>query len=278
MRMILVAVIFCFSLTVANEAYAEWSCRIQSGSVSVGGDAYQVPDVQICEWTGGGDGGTWDGGGGIIGGGGGQIVGGVCPALMAVRPVSCPNPIPKPAGPYYAEDKIPTSGLLSTSSMRMAISFAKGVGTWQGLNINASPAAMEILRSALEQQTANLADGGNLTSSNYYFRNQLASACDQQVIDSNGVRGGITPAKPELFCFEMMKAFDAEANDRLNFVQWFIDYSRKNGVPLEAYVPYGIVELSSPNNSIAAKSRAVTEDAACSAWWVQVKSYGCGGN
>lgn len=278
MRRILVAVAFCFSLTVGNDAHAEWSCRTQSGSVSVGGDTHQVPEQRICEWTGGGgDGGNWDGGG-WIGGGGGPIVGGVCPSLMAVRPVSCPNPIPKPAGPYYADDKIPTSGLLSTSSMRMAISFAKGVGTWQGLNINASPRAMDTLRSALERQTELLADGASLSASNYHFRNSLASACDQQVAYSNGVRGGITPTKAELFCFEMMKAFDAEANDRLNFVQWFINYSQNNGVPLEAYVPYGIVELSAPNNSIAAKSRAVTDDASCSAWWVQVKSYGCGGN
>lgn len=76
-------------------------------------------------------------------------------------------------------------------------------------------------------------------------------------------RVGGTLTKPEQYCLEMMKAFDAEANDNQNFVNWFIEHQHAIGMPLENYVPYGIVELIDTRKSIGEKWRAVTEDASC---------------
>lgn len=70
----------------------------------------------------------------------------------------------------------------------------------------------------------------------------------------------------------------ADAGDHLNFVQWFIDFTKCSEIPLEAYTPYGAVELTEANNSIGAKWRAITKGASCSSWWVALQANGCGAN
>ncbi|WP_157721485.1 hypothetical protein [Stenotrophomonas sp. WZN-1] len=265
-------------------AKAEWICRIQSGGVSVGGgDMHQEPDVEICDWVdGGGVGGGGGGNGGGGGGNGNDSGGGMCAIIIGSRPDDCPNPIPKPSGPYYGEDELPTSGLpgglLSLSSMRMVNSFAKGIASWQDINITASDSARQRMYNALSEHTRDIADGVSLTIANTRFRGELALSCQEQSNASNSYRVGITPTKAELYCFEAMKAFDAEAGDHLNFVQWFIDFTKSSGIPLEAYIPYGVVELTEANNSIGAKWRAITKGASCSSWWVALQANGCGAN
>ncbi|MNI24360.1 hypothetical protein D3C73_779750 [compost metagenome] len=75
-------------------------------------------------------------------------------------------------------------------------------------------------------------------------------ACGQQVGESSAYRLGVIPTKPEQYCFAMLKAFDAEANDQKNSAQWLIDYVRGTGIPLGSYVPYGVIELVDSKNSI----------------------------
>lgn len=204
----------------------------------------------------------------------------MCGVLIASRPASCPNPVPKPSGPYYGEDQLPTSGLpgglLSLSSMRMANSFAKGTASWQGVTIQFSDNARQRMYNALSEHTRDIVDGVSLTIANTRFRDQLALSCTEQSNASDSYRVGLTPTKAELYCFETMKAFDAEAGDHLNFVQWFINFTKNKGIPLEAYVPYGAVDLAAANNSIGAKWRAITEGASCSAYWTSFQAYGCG--
>ncbi|MNM15045.1 hypothetical protein D3C81_252680 [compost metagenome] len=101
-------------------------------------------------------------------------------------------------------------------------------------------------------------------------------ACGQQVGESSAYRLGVIPTKPEQYCFAMLKAFDAEANDQKNSAQWLIDYVRGTGIPLGSYVPYGVIELVDSKNSIGGKWRAVTEDASCARWWIQANENMCG--
>ena len=213
-------------------------------------------------------------GGDAGGGSGGQEKN--CELLIATRPAACPNPIPIPSGGLYADDRIPGAGAISRSSMRMAYSFVKGVGSWQGITVEGAQSAKIFLQAALDEQTQNFANGMSLNEANERFRLHLGIACGQQVGESSAYRVGVIPTKPEQYCFEMLKAFDAEANDQKNFAQWFIDYVRGTGIPLESYVPYGIIELVDSKNSIGEKWRAVTEDASCARWWIQANENMCG--
>jgi hypothetical protein len=96
------------------------------------------------------------------------------------------------------------------------------------------------------------------------------------LVDTSQSRAGRTLTKPEQYCIQMLKAFDAEANDNQNFMISLIEHQRAVGMPLENYVPYGIIDLIDTRNSIGEKWRSVTEDASCSKWRTQVQNNICG--
>lgn len=233
------------------------------------------PDPEPINPIGGGDG---DGGdnGGNNGGEGQNPQPPRCAELLASRPQSCPNPVRIPAGPYYGEESIPGSTVLHRSSIRMAIGFAKKNAPWNGVTIEPHESSRSFLEAALQEQTENFAAGMSLAEANNRFRIHLGLACQMQADAANANRNSITPTKPEEFCFEMLKSFDAEANDEKNFFAWFIDYSNRTGIPLDDYVPYGIVGMEDTKNSIGEKWRKVTEDATCSRWWTEVQANSCG--
>ncbi|WP_199912234.1 hypothetical protein [Stenotrophomonas sp. ZAC14D2_NAIMI4_7] len=198
-----------------------------------------------------------------------------CVELLASRPSACPNPIPLPQGPYYGEESIPGSTVFHSSSIRMAIGFARKNAPWNGVTIEPHESARSFLEAALQEQTDNFSSGMSLAEANSKFRTHLALACDLQVGAANANRNSITPTKPEEFCFEMLKAFDSEANDEKNFIMWFAEYSRLTGIPLDAYVPYGIVGMEDAKNSIGEKWRRVSEDSTCSHWWREFSDNVC---
>lgn len=199
-----------------------------------------------------------------------------CRELLASRPPACPNPIPLPYGPYYGEDVVPGSTVLHSSSIRMAIGFAKRNAPWGGVTIEPHESARMFMEAALQEQTANFSSGMSLSEANQRFRLHLGLACDMQVNADSYNRNSIVPTKPEAFCFEMLKAFDAEADDEKNFFVWFVEYTRRTGIPLDAYVPYGIVGMEDSKNSIGEKWRKVTEDSTCSRWWDDFNANTCG--
>ncbi len=207
------------------------------------------------------------------GGGAGSDQQQSCELLLATRPAACPNPIPIPTDPLYGDDRIPAG---QRSSMRMAHSFVNGKAYWEGMPIQMDSGAIWFLQAALQDQVNAFASGASLVDTNARLRMHLGLTCDMQLNASYQYRVGGTLTKPEQYCLEMMKAFDAEANDNQNFVNWFIEHQRAIGMPLENYVPYGIVELIDTRNSIGEKWRAVTEDASCSKWWTQVQKNMCG--
>ena len=225
-------------------------------------------------WGGGGGGGGGDGGGGGVGGGGGPVHDPEkCALLMVSRPPMCPNPIPLPSTALYGDDKLPAG---QSSSMRLAHNFVKGTASWEGTPVQGAESAIYFLEAALADQVTGLAAGQSLTDTNARLRMHLAMTCEFQVGASNQYRIGTTPTKPEEFCFQIMKAFDAEANDNQSFLYWFIDYQNRTGMPLSNYVPYGIIDMIDTRNSIGVKWEAVTKDAACSTWWTQVEQNMCG--
>lgn len=160
--------------------------------------------------------------------------------------------------------------------MRMAHSFVNGNAYWEGMPIQMDSGAIWFLQAALQDQVDNFASGASLVDTNSRLRIHLGLTCDMQLTASSEYRVGAALTKPEQYCIQMLKAFDAEANDNQNFMFWFIEHQRALGIPLENYVPYGIIDLIDTRNSIGEKWRAVTEDASCSKWWTQVQNNMCG--
>nr|MBH1360440.1 hypothetical protein [Stenotrophomonas maltophilia] len=225
----------------------------------------EPPDQPGHEGGGGGDGGE----------GNQQPPTPRCAELLASRPNACPNPIALPQGAYYGEDSIPGSTVFHSSSIRMAIGFSKRNAPWNGVTIEPNEGARMFLEAALKEQTENFAAGMSLVDANARFRTHLAMACNQQVAADSYNRNSIVPTKSEQFCFEMLKSFDSEANDEKSFIAWFADYSRSTGIPLDSYVPYGILTMEDAKNSIGEKWRRVTEDSTCSRWWDDFKVNVC---
>ncbi|WP_312706821.1 hypothetical protein [Stenotrophomonas sp.] len=217
--------------------------------------------------------GGYDPGGGGGGGTPGSDQTQTCALLIATRPAACPNPIPLPTNPLYGDDRVPAG---QKSSMRMAHNFVNGKAYWEGTPIQMDSNAIWFLQSALQDQVDAFAKGASLVDTNARMRIHLGLTCDMQISASSKYRVGGALTKPEQYCIQMLKAFDAEANDNQNFVYWFIEHQRTIGVPLENYVPYGLVSLVDTRNSIGEKWRSVTEDAACSKWWTQVQTNTCG--
>ncbi|WP_372156980.1 hypothetical protein ACCP96_15800 [Xanthomonas campestris pv. fici] len=91
--------------------------------------------------------------------------------------------------------------------------------------------------------------------------------------DRGSLRGQLTV--PEYYCFEIMKALDIEADDQMNFVQFFIDWSKRYAINLERYVPGEVLSSGSLDNSIGVKWKVTSADAACSTWWTNFQQNQC---
>lgn len=200
----------------------------------------------------------------------------LCQTLMATRPQSCPNPIPFPSGPEYGEDNYPGASLRSKSTMRIALSFARDTVSYEGSSVRVNEGARWFMEGALRDQTDNFAKGMSLKDANIQFRIGLDLACNAQMNASNAYRLPGTTTVPEKVCFDIMRAFDRESNDELNFIDWFIAQAKLYGLPIGDYIPPAILDSADVQNSIGVKWRITTEDASCSNWWRAVNQNQCG--
>ncbi|MGV7174412.1 hypothetical protein [Xanthomonas axonopodis] len=219
-----------------------------------------------------------DGGGNNGGGGGGpderEVV---CENLRATKPAMCPNPIPLPEGGAYAQDKLPGASIHGKSTVLMAIGYSQG-RTFGPNGTTAPPdgATAWWMDFILNKQTANYANPGmSFKEATKIFRDDLAWVCEEQTKESNKYRIPGQLTVPEYYCFEIMKALDIEADDQMNFVQFFIDWSKRYAVNLERYVPGEALSSGSLDNSIGVKWKVTSADASCSRWWTNFQQNQC---
>ncbi|WAT15169.1 hypothetical protein [Xanthomonas fragariae] len=220
-----------------------------------------------------------DGGGDNGGGGGGseedpEVV---CANLRATKPAMCPNPIPLPAGATYAQDKLPGASINGKSTVLMAIGYSQGRafgpnGTTAAPNVTAA----WLMDLVLNKQTENYANPGmSFKDATKIFRDDIKQVCELESIESSKYRIPGQLTVPEYYCFEIMKALDIEADDQMNFVQFFIDWSKRYAVNLESYVPGAVISSGSLDNSIGVKWKVTSADGACSAWWTSFQQNQC---
>lgn len=220
-----------------------------------------------------------DQGGGGGGGGDGTPPEVVCANLRQTKPNMCPNPIPMPSSANYAFDQLPHGSFFqqTKSTVRMAVAFSEGRAHGPNGPAQSNPTAAWVMNLVLEKQTANFANPGMpLQQANQIFREGLKSVCDLQLMNgAAGYRppGGVTV--PEQFCFDMMKSFDRETNDQMNFVQTLYDWAKRYELPLDVYVPGPVISDLDADNSLAAKWKIVSADAACSRWWTAYQTNQC---
>ncbi|WP_448141722.1 hypothetical protein [Stenotrophomonas bentonitica] len=151
----------------------------------------------------------------------------------------------------------------------MAIAFAEGRAYGVNSVVAPDPTSSWTMGLLLEQQTANFANAGMPSNqANAMFRSGLVSVCNLETWrGSNGIRppGGTTVA--EQACFDIMKAFDQDTNDQMTFVAYILDWAKRYGVPLDAYIPGPVKSATDPGNSVMKKWEIVSRDANCSSWW-----------
>ncbi len=221
------------------------------------------------------DGVSGDDGGG--GGDGGETREEVCARISLTKPAMCPNPIPMPSGASYAEDKLPGASFFKKSPMLMAIAYSQGRAHGPNGPATPDPTAAWVMNLALEKQTQNYAKPGMPSNqANALFREDLKKVCELEALRGNSnsrPAGALTV--PEEFCFDILKAFDQETNDQMNFIQYFADWSKRFGVPLASYVPGPVMSDLDQKNSIMEKWRIVSSDAACSTWWQTYEQNQC---
>lgn len=218
---------------------------------------------------GGGDGGDGDNGGENE-----QDI--VCENLMATKPPSCPNPIEFPHGSLYAQDQLPGPTLTHKSAIPMAIAFGSGKVHGPNSEVNVDHAAALSMVLALEWQTQAYANPANTFESvNRSFRAMLSNVCETQSAAANSYRLGGQLTVQENYCFEMMKAYDEEANDSTSFAEYFVDWTNRYHIPLSDYIPDAIISSVSSENSLGVKWRVTSADATCSRWWTKVEENQC---
>jgi len=203
----------------------------------------------------------------------------VCGNLRVNKPAMCPNPIPIPSGANYAFDKLPHGSFLKNtkSTMRMAIAYSEGRAHGPNGPAQANPTAAWLMNFILEKQTANFANSGMpLVEANREFRTGLQSVCTLESLGGNqSVRRPGPLTVPEQFCFDIMKSFDQETNDRMNFITYFYSWTQSHGLPLPEYIPGVVISDLDMENSIAVKWREVSKDSQCAKWWISYEYNKC---
>ncbi len=239
-------------------AKAEWVCRKQSGEVSVGGgDAHQEPDIQICEWVGGGT----PPGGGTGGGTGGQY----CPVLLMSKPSGCTSEIPV-QGADYAADKFMLGSGLATALSNLS-------------NGNISSQARDQIFSALAKHTEDYSDiRKSVNDNNVALIDGMVQACDyQRQFDlanppMSPHPGGVSPGLKA--CLGTVERLNAEAN--LSFTSFFQAWLNRTGIVLtDLGIPQTVINWFAPENSLSAKIEAANEQNACNLWFGEVRRNGC---
>ncbi|MBB4127537.1 hypothetical protein GGR77_002851 [Xanthomonas translucens] len=215
------------------------------------------------------------GGGGGDGDGDHEVI---CQNLTATKPAMCPNPIPIPSGATYAQDKLPGAGINGKSTVMMAIAYSQNRAYGpNGTVSQVDPTAAWAMDFALNKQTENYANPGiSFRDATTTFRNDIKSVCELESMGSDKYRIAGQLTVPEYYCFEIMKALDVEADDQMSFIQFFLDWSKRYGVPLESYVPGPVVSSASMDNSLGVKWKVTSEDARCSSWWTSFQQNQCG--
>ncbi|MCW0435818.1 hypothetical protein [Xanthomonas sacchari] len=201
----------------------------------------------------------------------------VCQNLKATKPAMCPNPIPVPSGATYAQDKLPGAGINGKSTVLMAIAYSQNRAYGpNGAVSQVDPTAAWSMDFILNKQTQNYANPGmSFKEATAVFRNDLKSVCELESMGSNKYRIAGQLTVPEYYCFQIMKALDVEADDEMSFIQFFLDWSKRYGVPLESYVPGPVVSSASMDNSLGVKWKVTSADAACSSWWTNFQQNQC---
>lgn len=201
----------------------------------------------------------------------------VCQNLKATKPAMCPNPIPIPSGATYAQDKLPGAGINGKSTVLMAIAYSQNRAYGpNGAVSQVDPTAAWSMDFILNKQTQNYANPGmSFKEATAVFRNDLKSVCELESMGSNKYRIAGQLTVPEYYCFQIMKALDVEADDEMSFIQFFLDWSKRYGVPLESYVPGPVVSSASMDNSLGVKWKVTSADAACSSWWTNFQQNQC---
>ncbi|CTP93185.1 hypothetical protein XTPLMG730_3782 [Xanthomonas translucens pv. phlei] len=201
----------------------------------------------------------------------------ICQNLKATKPAMCPNPIPIPSGSTYAQDKLPGASINGKSTVMMAIAYSQNRAYGpNGAVSQVDPTAAWAMDFALNKQTENYANPGmSFKDATSTFRNDLKSVCELESMGSNKYRIAGQLTVPEYYCFEIMKALDVEADDQMSFIQFFLDWSKRYGVPLESYVPGPVVSSASMDNSLGVKWKVTSADAACSSWWTSFQQNQC---
>lgn len=198
-----------------------------------------------------------------------------CRSHLAIKPASCPNPIPFPSGADYAQNKLPGASWGAKSTVLMSIALSQGRTYGLNRNVPPDPQAQETMRYILERQTQNYANPTkNFDSANGEFRAGLEHVCELQAQASSNYRLGRDLTIPEIFCFQIMKAFEDEVRGA-GFVETFVEWGRRYGIPVEEYITpqwAGSVELE---KSLMAKWQQVSADASCSNWWTTLQQNQC---
>lgn len=198
-----------------------------------------------------------------------------CGGLLASKPKMCPNPIPIPSGASYGRDKLPGASWGAKSTLLMAIAFAEGRTYGLSRMVPPAPAAQEAMRFLLEQQTQLFTDPGmSIDSANGMFQVHLANACRLQSEASSLGRIGGQLTIPERQCFTIMQAFQGEVR-QADFIEYFVDWTKRYGIPLEEFVTPYVVESVELEKSIMTKWQLVSEDATCSRWWTSYEQNQC---
>ena len=221
---------------------------------------WNPPPIDPGNGGGGGDGGGGGGGGGV---GGDPSPAVPCPTLILQKPAECPNPIPLPGGLDYGRDQFANgSGLAKVLYYREQESTA--------------PKARGQVTVALNAQTSMMAEGIYSNNAiNDIFFTYMSYACKYQTEASDGYRIGLTLTVPERLCLEAMGKAQAEAEQTMSFVPFFMNWLNKEGVDLSDLFPQTLVNLLSPENSMTVKYNLVTKDATCSRWWQQMEQNQC---
>lgn len=245
---------------------------------------YYVPEISIPPIVGVD---TGNGGGSNTSGGGQGTTGSddrpSCSVLAMTKPASCPQPIAFPKGFDFAESQMPYGIANRPPTLRMAIAFTKGPIVVDGYSVESNKIAREYLRQALITLTTQFANPGvSYKDAVQVFRGRLARTCAHQTTASDAYRIAGQITRPEKYCFSMMRALDAEADDSKNFWGYFNDVESATGLDVTDLFPSYLSTLAnvmissaSRENSLGVRYRIAQSQAQCSIWWNNVQAQQC---
>lgn len=193
----------------------------------------------------------------------------MCPYLRLIKPQSCPSPIALPSGYDYGRNDLP-----SGSAMRRMINLGDGGSEF-------SPLAASKIRVALGYQVSAFSNGfSTLEEVTNVAAREIESACKENEKWASQRRfPGVLITESELECMRRFDAYLAEANNRSGFWAGVVSWASNYGLDLGDFgIPQTIINLASPDNSVAKILVKVEEDTRCAIWWREIQFYQCSVN